>query len=122
MKIFKQLLIILGINFLGEFLSSFLNLPLPGSITGMLLLLIMLSTGVVKEEHIKETADFFLQNMGFFFIPAGVSIMVSYYALEGYYLQTILAIVLSTLLVLSITALSTQALINIREKKNGESD
>lgn len=120
MKIFKQLFIILGINLAGELLSSYLNLPLPGSITGMILLLILLLTGVVKEHQIRETADYMLQNMGFFFIPAGVSILISYQALEGHYFQTVLAIVISTVLVLAITALATQLLININEKKNGQ--
>ncbi len=122
MKIFKQLFIILGINVAGEVISRYLNLPLPGSITGMILLLVLLLTGVVKEHQIRETADFMLQNMGFFFIPAGVSILVSYQAFEGHYFQTILAIVISTILVLAITSLATQLLINFNEKKNGKNN
>jgi holin-like protein len=47
-----------------------------GSITGMLLLLIFLFTGILKQEQIAETADFLLNHMAFFFIPAGVGIMV----------------------------------------------
>ena len=120
MKIFKQLLIILGINFTGEFLSAMLHLPLPGSITGMLLLLILLLTGIIKEKQIAETADFFLNNMGFFFIPAGVGIMVSYEALEGNYVGTMLVILLSTVIVMAVTSLTTQFLIKQKEKKNGK--
>ena len=120
MKVLKQILIILGINFAGEFLSYFLHLPLPGSITGMLLMLVLLLTGVVREGQIAETADFFLNNMGFFFIPAGVSVMVSYEALEGNYTRTLLVIVLSTLAVMSVTSLVTQILIRRKEKRNGK--
>lgn len=120
MKIFKQLFIILGINLAGELISRYLNLPLPGSITGMIILLILLLTGVLKERHIRDSADFMLQNMGFFFIPAGVSIIVSYHALDGFYFETLLVLVLSTILVLAATALATQLFINLSEKKNGK--
>ncbi|MCU4164675.1 CidA/LrgA family protein [Carboxylicivirga caseinilyticus] len=117
MKIFKQLLIILSINFAGELLSEALSLPLPGSIIGMLILLTFLLLGLVKEEHIAETASFLLDNMPFFFIPAGVSVMVSYQFLEGHLAATISTIVLSTLFVMIITGLITQFLI---KKKNDD--
>lgn len=116
MKVFKQLFIILGINLAGDLLSRYLHLPIPGSITGMILLLVLLLTGVLKEKHIRETADFMIQNMGFFFIPATVGVLVSYHALDGYYFQTALVVVLSTVIVLAVTALSTQLLINLKEK------
>ncbi|WP_423127341.1 CidA/LrgA family protein [Gaoshiqia sp. Z1-71] len=122
MRIFKQMLIILGLNFGGELLSSLLRLPIPGSITGMILLLALLLTGVLKEEHIAETADFFLNNMGFFFIPAGVGIMVSYQAIEGSYAETISVIILSTLIVLTVTSLVTQLLIKSGNKNDRKTD
>lgn len=122
MKVFKQLFIILSINLAGELLSIFLHLPLPGSITGMLALLILLLTGVVKERQIRETADFMLQNMGFFFIPAGVSIMVSYHTLNGVYFETVAVIILSTLIVMAVTALATQLFINLNKKEDGKLD
>ncbi|PTN09180.1 CidA/LrgA family protein [Mangrovibacterium marinum] len=120
MKIFKQLFIILAINLAGDLISRYLHLPLPGPITGMLLLLILLLTGVLKEREIRDTADFMLQNMGFFFIPAGVSVMISYHALDGFYFETVLVVVLSTILVMAVTALATQLFIRLNEKKNGK--
>jgi len=82
----------------------------------MILLLVLLLTGVLKERHIRETVDFILQNMSFFFIPVAVGIFVSYHTLDGYYFQTALVIVLSTVIVLAATALATQLLINMKEK------
>ncbi|MBS2097594.1 CidA/LrgA family protein [Carboxylicivirga linearis] len=115
MKIFKQLLIILVINFAGELISETLSEPLPGSIIGMLILLILLLTGLVKEKHIAETATFLLDNMPFFFIPAGVSVMVSYQFLDGHLAATISTIVLSTLFVMIVTGLVTQFLIKSKK-------
>ena len=39
------------------------------------LLLVLLLTGVVRVDHIREKSDFLLGNLGFFFIPVSVSIM-----------------------------------------------
>ncbi|WP_430812616.1 MULTISPECIES: CidA/LrgA family protein [unclassified Carboxylicivirga] len=111
MKIFRQLAIILLINLAGELLSEGLNLPLPGSIVGMLILLILLLTGMVKERHIAETADFFLDKMPFFFIPAGVSVMVAYTFIEGHLAAVVGTIVISTFSVMAVSALVTQLII-----------
>lgn len=108
MKIFKQILLILFINFLGELISKGLNLPIPGSILGMIILLICLFAGIVKEAHIAETANFLLDNMPFFFIPAGIGVMVSYQYLKGNLVFSVITIVVSTLLVISVTAIATQ--------------
>lgn len=121
MKIFKQLLIILSINFLGEFLSNFLSLPLPGSIVGMLILLILLFTQLLKPDDIAETADFLLNNMAFFFIPAGVGVLVSYTLLSGSYFESVASIVLSTVVVMLVTGGATQFLVK-KETKNGEAN
>lgn len=121
MKIFKQLLIILSINFLGEFLSNFLSLPLPGSIVGMLILLILLFTQILKPDDIAETADFLLNNMAFFFIPAGVGVLVSYTLLSGSYFESVASIVLSTVVVMLVTGGVTQFLVK-KETKNGEAN
>lgn len=121
MKIFKQLLIILSINFLGEFLSNFLSLPLPGSIVGMLILLILLFTQLLKPDDIAETADFLLNNMAFFFIPAGVGVLVSYTFLSGSYFESVASIVLSTVVVMLVTGGVTQFLVK-KETKNGEAN
>ncbi|MFV0505454.1 MAG: CidA/LrgA family protein [Bacteroidales bacterium] len=122
MKIFKQLFIILGVNLIGEAISLYLRLPIPGSIVGMIVLLVLLFSGLIKEKHIRETADFMLQNMGFFFIPAGVSVMISYNALRGHYTETVLVIILSTIVVIAVTALASELFIKIKEKRNGHSN
>ncbi|MFV0521310.1 MAG: CidA/LrgA family protein [Mangrovibacterium sp.] len=110
MKVFKQLAIIVGISLLGDLLSSLFHLPIPGSITGMILLLVFLLTGIVKEKDIKETADFMIHHMSFFFIPACVGVMDSYTLLRGQYVQTLVLIIASTVLVMCVTAWVTQLL------------
>jgi holin-like protein len=80
MKILKQILIILLFYILGEMISFgikaiFPKLFLPGTIIGMVLLLITLFTKVIKMEDIYEVGSFFTNNMAFFFIPAAVAVV-----------------------------------------------
>ena len=46
-----------------------------GSVISLLLLLVLLLTGIVKMDHVREKSDFLLGNLGFFFIPVSVSII-----------------------------------------------
>lgn len=67
----------IGIVFFICLVSIGLNLiiPLPATIIAMILMFILLFFGILKVNHIKESSEFLLKNMTFFFIPAGVEIM-----------------------------------------------
>lgn len=79
----KQFSIILSIYFLGEGLQKAFNLPVPGNVLGMLILFFGLYAGVVKLEMIDRASDFLLDNLAFFFLPAGVSLITCFTLLEG---------------------------------------
>lgn len=61
MKIYQQLMMILGFSLAGELLSSFLPsfLPIPGSILGLLLFFAALKAKIIKKEQIEQVAPFF---------------------------------------------------------------
>lgn len=75
MRYLTQLAIIFGLCLVGDLISSLLPFSFPGSVVSMLLVLVLLSTKVLKEQSLGESADFMLKNMTFFFIPPGVSIV-----------------------------------------------
>ena len=83
MKLLREMLIIVFIYFLGEFISKSFIHSVPGNIIGMLILLVLLCTKVVKVEAIDCVAQFFLDHLAFFFVPAGVGLMTSVGLLEG---------------------------------------
>ena len=64
MKFIKQFSIILLITFLGELLHILIPLPIPASVYGLVLMLIALRSGLVKVEHVKETAVFLIVYSG----------------------------------------------------------
>jgi holin-like protein len=73
MKYLNQLALIFAICLVSDYLS--LHLPLPSNVLSMFLVIILLSTRVLKESMLGQSADFLLKNVTFFFVPWGVSIL-----------------------------------------------
>lgn len=66
MKIICQIGVIFAVCWFSQLIEAALPVPFPASVIGMLLLLALLATGLLKIEHIREKADFLLANMAFF--------------------------------------------------------
>ncbi len=118
MKILKEFTIILLIIFFSDTFSKTFSLPLPGSIIGMLLLLGLLLLKIVKVETLKTSSTYMLDNLAFFFLPAGVGIISSFDLLKGNTIKIIVIIIISTLVVLLVTGYTVQGLITLKNKRN----
>lgn len=116
MKYLRQLLIILGITFVGEVLNYYLPLPIPASIYGLALMLILLCTGVLKVSSVKETSQFLLDVMPLMFIPAAAGVVREWGIIKPILIPTVIIITVVTVIVMAVTGLITQLLINIRRK------
>lgn len=121
MKYLKQLVIILGISFVGELLNYFLPLPIPASIYGLVLMLTLLCTGVLKVSSVKETSAFLLDVMPVMFIPAAAGVINQWSVIQPILIPWILIMLVVTLIVMAVTGRVTQGLINIRRKGDDES-
>jgi holin-like protein len=87
----------------GETLRSFLGTWIPGSVIGMLLLLLLLSTGLVKAAILDRISDWLLDRLGLFFICPGVEV-IRYLDLVGaHWLSLVVAIVGSSVVTLVAT-------------------
>lgn len=73
----------MGVYAAGCALASVLPITLPGNILGMVLLLVLLGTHILKTKYISEACDYLIDNMSVFFIPAGVAIMGCFSILEA---------------------------------------
>lgn len=120
MKLLREAMLIIGIYFLGELLSKSLIKFMPGNILGMLILLLLLSTKIVKIEAIETVAKFLLDHLAFFFIPAGVGLITVVQLIEGNTIKLVAICIISTFIVMGITGLTVQFLINNRNKKKKE--
>ncbi len=108
MKLIRALIIILAIAWLGEILNKTFHIPIPGSVLGMMLMLLFLLSGVIKLPQIQEVSDFLLSHLAILFIPSGVGIMVVFYKLQGVWLILLSLTIVMTLVVMSVTALVVQ--------------
>ncbi|WP_372746953.1 CidA/LrgA family protein [Lutibacter sp.] len=111
MNLIKQVATILGFWFAGELLNYVTKIPIPGSILGMLLIVLALELKILKPERVAQVANFLLNNMAMFFIPAGVGIMCHFKILKQEWLPISIAIIVSSLLVITVVG-------KLMERKN----
>lgn len=120
MRLIGQFLIIAGVSFAGELLSLLLPFPVPASIYGLVLMLILLMTGVVKLHQVKTAADFLIEIMPLMFIGPSVGLMESLPALQAMLLPLVVILILTTLLTMGATGLTVQALVRRRQSRAPE--
>ena len=105
--------ILLGLHLVGEVLQQTLHLPLPGPLTGMFLLTVVLvargTAGAAAERAVSPSllmaANGLIANMGLLFVPAGVGIIAELGVLRREWLAILAGLLVSTLLGLAVTGL-----------------
>lgn len=119
----NSLRLILQISFLyifyliGNSIQHTFNLPIPGSIIGMLLLFIALITGLININWIEAGSTFLLKWLPLIFLPSVVGIITfgSFFLHKGKWL--ILLVSVNTLFVMTIGALVSQWLTKADSKE-----
>ncbi len=94
----------------GEIISRGLGLPVPGPVLGLLLLFLFLLLRGGPSPELQQTAQQLLQHLSLLFVPAGTGILLHISTLEREWLPITVAMVVSTLLAMSVTALTIQFL------------
>ena len=110
MRPYRGLAIIFGFYALGELASSALNLPIPGSVLGMLLLLASMLFGGIKLEWVENEAELFVRNMSVMFVPPGVGIVVYLGLMRSQTVPIFVALVVSFVATLLVTAKTVELL------------
>jgi putative effector of murein hydrolase LrgA (UPF0299 family) len=105
---------------LGEGLVFLFGWPVPGPVTGMLLLLAAMLAFPRLQEVVEAGANELLRHLSLLFVPAGVGIVVAASSGSGHWLAIVAAVVVSTLATMAITALVLKAL--MKEQAQGGSD
>lgn len=115
MKYISQVFYILLFSALGELLQLVIPFPVPASIYGIILLLIALSTGLLKEEKVADTANFFISIMPVIFVAPTVKILQCWGVISPWLAQICTILVVSTFVVFTVSGLVTQWLRRKRE-------
>jgi holin-like protein len=121
MKIIKQIFIILLFYVIGEAISYgiqqlFTHLFIPGTIIGLILLLLFLVTKRIKKDEVEEVGTFLTNNMAFFFIPAAVSVMEYFSILQSAFLKIIIISVISLIVSFFAVVYSVKLVIYLQNK------
>lgn len=116
----RQCFIIFGCLAIGELIVWLTGISIPSSIIGMLLLTVLLQMKVIKLEWVKGMSDFLISNLGFFFVPPGVALMLYFDIIKAELLPIVVATVISTMLVMITTGWTDQYLRKLNKNKEDE--
>lgn len=103
----------------GEAVHRLTGLPLPGSVIGMVLLLAWLAFVPRERLTLTQVTGWLTAHLSIMFVPAAVGVMEEGAILSRYGLGIVVAVVVSTLLTLTVTALVFRAVAG-REEPEGE--
>jgi holin-like protein len=117
MKYLRQFWIILLVSALGEVLHYVLPFPIPASVYGLVLMLLALTTGILKIEQVQDAGKFLIEIMPVMFIPAGVGLLTAWGDLQPIWIPVAVITVASTVIVMTVTGKVTQFVIRKDRKK-----
>ena len=120
MKHLKQIAIILAVSFAGEALHSLIPLPVPGSIYGLLLMLALLMTGVVKIHEVKAVGDLLITLMPIMFVAPTAGLISGFDSYRGFIIPIIVIVLVTTPLTMVVTGKTAEGLMRVEERKRKE--
>ena len=121
MNLIVEFCVVFLICMAGEWISALLPFTLPASVVSLIILLILLLSGGVKERTIQGTSQFLISNMGMLFIPAVVGTLEYLDVLKLQIVPFLVVSIVSTPLVYMATAWSVQLLMKVFKKKEAAS-
>lgn len=115
MNLLLQFLIILSVSFAGEVFHVLIPLPIPASIYGLLIMLVLLCTGLVKIHQVHKVSMFLLEIMSIMFVPPAVGLIARWADIRQMLMPVILSATVGTILTMATVGLVTQIIIRKRK-------
>lgn len=100
----------------GEAIARLAELPIPGPVLGMAMLLVALLVRGRASESITVCAEGLAKHLSLLFVPAGAGVMLHVAQIEAEWLPIAVAIVVSTVLAIASAALTFQWLARRQER------
>lgn len=114
--------LILVCQLAGELATQALNMPVPGPVLGMVFLFSFLVMRGSIPDDLAGVADNLLRYLSLLFVPAGVGVMLHFQLLGNDWLPISVALVVSTVLTVGVTALMMTWLSPKNDKSEDKSD
>ncbi|MBL8669928.1 MAG: CidA/LrgA family protein [Alphaproteobacteria bacterium] len=112
-----SLTLLLACQLAGELAVRLAGLPVPGPVVGMALLLAGLAVRGSVPEALARTADGLLAHLSLLFVPAGVGVMLLLPRLEREGPGLLLAVSLSTVSTIVVTAVAMRLLLKWTDRR-----
>ncbi|MFI3176065.1 MAG: CidA/LrgA family protein [Eubacteriales bacterium] len=122
MKYMNQLGIVLTVCVVAEVLYMILGLPIPASVYGLVIMLLLLMLKIVKLEQVEGIGGFLLGIMPILFIAPTVGIMETVGGIGNQLVFLIIIAFVSTLVTITVTGAVAQLFIRTRERRTGGKD
>ncbi|ULQ50191.1 CidA/LrgA family protein [Liquorilactobacillus nagelii] len=105
-SLLAQLGIYTVILFIANAISSLFpaSFPVPAPVIGLILLYLLLTFHIIKLEWVDSVGIFLIGIIGFLFVPSGISLAANLKIMQQQGWQLILVIILSTIILLVVTA------------------
>lgn len=115
-----QIVVIMGITYVGNVLQQFLHIPIAGSIVGLFLFFILLQLKIIPSKWVNDGANFFLTFMVFFFIPSVVGVMDVVSEIDLNFILFFTMVIFGTCCVALISGFIAEKMVKISRYGNGQ--
>jgi len=120
MKYLPQLTIILVFSFLGEVCHHLIDIPIPASIYGMVLLFAALALKIIPAKAVKETGGFLTSILPVLFVAPIVGLLDYWDTIRDALIPIVIIVLVSTVLVFAVSGWVTQLF--LKNRKEDEAD
>ncbi|HDB3082760.1 TPA: antiholin-like murein hydrolase modulator LrgA [Staphylococcus aureus] len=117
---FHQVIVIALVLFVSKIIESFMPIPMPASVIGLVLLFVLFCTGAVKLGEVEKVGTTLTNNIGLLFVPAGISVVNSLGVISQAPFLIIGLIIVSTILLLICTGYVTQIIMKVTSRSKGD--
>ena len=119
MNLLRGLALLLLLQAAGESLTHAFDLPRPGPVIGLVLLLAALRLPLVRD-LVVDAAEGLLAHLSLLFVPVGVGVITHLDVVSAYGLRLLAVVVLSTWIGMAVTALVLARLLRGAAPTEGE--
>lgn len=113
-------LVLLLCQFLGELLVRLTQMPVPGPVVGMVLLLLVLIIFKRTPASVRLVSEGLLRHLALLYVPAGVGLMVHLEMISQYWLAILVALLVSTFVTMLVTVLVFRLLGKFNGRAEGD--
>lgn len=120
-NILVQIAIFVSVLFVSNILAMYMpeSFPVPAPVWGLLILYFLLTTKIVKLYQVEQMSTFLISIIGFLFVPSGVQLYTHLEIIKSDGVMLILAIIISTIVLLVVISYTAKFIIMISSKIRG---